>query len=166
MNGYVWAALAIPFATALAGQSMMDQGVMGQHRMMGAMMNGSMARHNQAMMSGVPHPYRTLKNPLRESTSTLHRGALVYEQNCAACHGARGYGNGPAGQQLRPQPANLAMLEHMPTGRSDGYLYWTIAEGGKQLDTAMPAFKATLGRSDIWAVIAYIQNGLPAGTSK
>jgi hypothetical protein len=28
---------------------------------------------------------------------------------------------------------------------SDGYLMWTMGEGGAELGTAMPAFKTTLG---------------------
>jgi mono/diheme cytochrome c family protein len=44
-------------------------------------------------------------------------------------------------------------------------MYWTIAEGGEQFGTAMPAFQNALSRDDIWAVTAYIQARLPQ-TSK
>jgi len=40
-------------------------------------------------------------------------------------------------------------------------MYWTIAEGGAQFGTAMPAFKNALSSDDIWAVTAYIQARLP-----
>lgn len=156
MNGQVWLAVTVPFAAAAAMQMM-------NHSMMNnGMMAGSMARHHQAMMAGVPEPYRKLRNPLPNSLATLRRGALVYEQTCASCHGTNGYGNGPVGQKLRPRPANLAMIAHMPMGRSDGYLYWAVAEGGQRFGTAMPSFKRSLPRSDIWAVITYIRRGLPA----
>jgi mono/diheme cytochrome c family protein len=46
-------------------------------------------------------------------------------------------------------------------GAMDAFTYWTIAEGGAQFGTAMPAFKATLSKDDIWAVTAYIQARLP-----
>ena len=43
----------------------------------------------------------------------------------------------------------------------DEYLLWSIAEGGKQFDTEMPAFKDTLAREDIWKIIAYMRAGFP-----
>jgi mono/diheme cytochrome c family protein len=43
---------------------------------------------------------------------------------------------------------------------------WTISEGGPPFGTAMPAFKDTLSRDNLWAVIAYIQSELPAETGK
>ncbi len=42
-------------------------------------------------------------------------------------------------------------------------MYWTIAEGGRQFDSDMPAFKDRLSKQDIWAVIAYVRAGLPRG---
>ena len=48
----------------------------------------------------------------------------------------------------------------------DEYLLWSIAEGGKQFDTEMPAFKDALAREDIWKIIAYMRAGFPgAGRS-
>jgi mono/diheme cytochrome c family protein len=43
----------------------------------------------------------------------------------------------------------------------DEYLLWSIAEGGKQFDTEMPAFKDTLKREEIWKIIAYMRVGFP-----
>ena len=103
MNSYVWAAITIPFAVAVAGQTMMgQQGMMGQmgQGMGGAMMTGSMVRHHRAMMYGIPRPYRLARNPLSYSDATLRRGGQVYAENCAACHGPKGYGDGLAGRQL------------------------------------------------------------------
>lgn len=48
---------------------------------------------------------------------------------------------------------NMQLMHDMCTG--------TIAEGGAQFGSAMPAFKDVLSRDDIWAVIAYIQARLP-----
>ena len=45
-------------------------------------------------------------------------------------------------------------------------MYWTVAEGGAQFGSAMPAFKGTLSKGDIWAVIAYIQARLPQTAAK
>jgi mono/diheme cytochrome c family protein len=144
----------------MMGQGMMGHGMMG-HGMMGqhGMMIGSMLRHHQAMMNGIPEPYRSAANPLTNSPATLQRGAEVYDQNCASCHGEKGYGDGPAGQQLSPRPANLARLAHSHMV-SDQYADWTVSEGGQPVGSAMPAFKGILSQRDIWAVVTYVRNGI------
>lgn len=122
---------------------------------------GSMPRHRTVMMSGIPAPYAALKNPLRRTRETVERGEVVYESNCASCHGPNGAGDGEAGKGLTPPPGNLAWLSQMPMVRWDSFMFWTIAEGGAQFGTAMPTFKDTLPKDDIWAVIAYIQARMP-----
>jgi mono/diheme cytochrome c family protein len=116
------------------------------------------------MMSGVPPTYDSLVNPLPRTRETLDRGAKVYAENCASCHGPTGRGDGEAGRELSPPPGNLAWLSRMPMVRWDPFMYWTVAEGGTEFGTAMPAFKDTLPKNDIWAVIAYIQARLPQAT--
>ena len=49
----------------------------------------------------------------------------------------------------------------MPMANWDPFMYWTIAEGGAQFRTGMPAYKDKLSSDDIWAVISYIQARLP-----
>ena len=129
--------------------------------MMGQGMWGSMPRHHFAMMSGISAPYNSLSNPLPRTSETVERGASVYSKNCASCHGATSLGDGEAGRNLSPPPGNLAWLSQMPMAQWDPFMYWTIAEGGAQFGTAMPAFKDALSKDDIWAVIAYIQAHLP-----
>jgi mono/diheme cytochrome c family protein len=134
----------------------------GQWQMGPQMMGGSMARHHQAMMGGVPAPYNAMTNPLPKAPGTLDRGVVVYQENCQSCHGSAGMGDGEAGKELSPPPANLAWLSRMPMMRSDSFLYWAIAEGGVPFGTGMPAFKDALSQDDIWAVITYLQAGLPS----
>jgi mono/diheme cytochrome c family protein len=43
----------------------------------------------------------------------------------------------------------------------DEYLLWTISEGGKPFGTAMPTFKDTLTKEQIWKVIAFMRAGFP-----
>ena len=136
----------------------MGPGMMG--RGMGPMA-GSMPRHHQAMMSGIPAPYDGLTNPLPRTRETVERGAAVYAESCASCHGPNGRGDGEAGRNLSPPPGNLAWLSQMPMARWVPFMYWTIAEGGASFGTGMPAFKDALSNDKIWAVIAYLQAHLP-----
>jgi mono/diheme cytochrome c family protein len=127
---------------------------------------GSMPRMHFAMMSGIPALYRSMSNPLPKTHETVERGAAVYEKNCASCHGTTGGGDGPVGRTLSPPPANLAVFAQMPMAQWDSFMYWTVAEGGAQFGSAMPAFKGTLSKDDIWAVIGYIQARLPQTAAK
>lgn len=122
---------------------------------------GHSPRRPFAMRGGLPDAYRSAVNPLPRAPETIERGAKVYADNCASCHGAAGEGDGAAARGLDPPPANLAWLAGTRVAQWDAYMLWTVSEGGAQFATAMPAFGDVLPRDDIWAVIAYIQAGLP-----
>lgn len=144
---------------AMMGRGMLGGEMMGRDMMGRDMMVGSMARRHEAMIHGIPEPYRSARDPLPENAATLTRGAQVYLEDCAACHGPKGYGDGPAAQQLSPPPANLTWLAHSRMF-GEQYAYWTVAEGGRPVGSAMPAFKGNLSQQDIWAVVSYLRNGL------
>jgi mono/diheme cytochrome c family protein len=120
----------------------------------------NLARHQQAIMHGIPSPYDTAHDGTADTPEKLTRGGDVFARHCLSCHGSTGVGNGPAGSELAPPPANLAWLARVPMSDSDPYMAWTVAEGGQAFQSDMPAFKDTLSESDRWAVIAYIRNGL------
>lgn len=119
----------------------------------------NIARHHQVMMYGVPASYREFREPLPHDPAELRRGAAIFQRRCASCHGFSGHGDGPVGKRLSSPPANLAWLANTPMSRSGPYMYWTIAEGGREFGSDMPAYRILLSRDDIWAVIGYIQNG-------
>ena len=83
---------------------------------------------------------------------SLSRGAQIYHESCASCHGSLGRGDGPAGAGLDPKPADLtdaaALRDASPL---DFYHRVTIGVVG----TAMPAFETPLSTDDRWAVAAY-----------
>ncbi len=86
------------------------------------------------------------------TTPSLTRGAEVYNRECAACHGSRGRGDGPAGRALTPAPANLA--DHASLADVTPLAFYqrvTIGVAG----TAMPAYESRLSAEDRWAVAAY-----------
>jgi mono/diheme cytochrome c family protein len=124
--------------------------------MMGGEMSMSMRRHHYAMMNGIDPHYATKTNPLPDTPENLAAGKALYDQNCAACHGADGLGDGPASRNLNPHPANIAAFAKMPMA-TDSYLDWTISEGGVPVGSAMPPFKGTLKDSDIWKIILYVR---------
>ena len=120
------------------------------------MMNMSTVRHQFVMRHGIDPHYASKVNPLPNTRENFTAGRKLYEQNCTACHGPTGLGDGPAGKSLNPPPANIAASSKTPMS-SDGYLYWTIAEGGVPLQTAMPPFKKTLKPDQIWKIIIFLR---------
>lgn len=87
----------------------------------------------------------------------LKAGAALYGSQCAACHGAEGRGNGPAGAGLNPVPANFHDEGRMAQ-RSVYGLYNTITLGVK--GTAMAPF-GQLSEPERWALAFYVA-GFPA----
>ena len=97
------------------------------------------------------------KNPVLADAASLAEGKKLYQTYCAACHGEKGRGDGPAGAALTPRPADLA---HEAPHERDGELAWKIATGRPP----MPAWKGVLTETQIWHVVNYIKHGFgPAG---
>jgi mono/diheme cytochrome c family protein len=121
----------------------------------------NIVRKQQVIMHGVPQPYTGMRDPTGDTAAKLERGRMVFDHNCAACHGWSGQGTGPDAFAQVPAPADLEWLARTPKNRSDPYMYWTVAEGGNAFESEMPAFKDKLSKKDMWAVIAYVRAGLP-----
>ena len=137
-------------------RGMMKERGMGQGMMRGRMM-GNPVRHRRVMMGGgVPAPYAGMSNPLKPTKENIEAGRKLYEENCASCHGPQGRGDGEAGKELNPPPANIAFVIDKPIA-TDGFLMWTISEGGEKLGTAMPAFKDVLSEKERWQLILYLR---------
>lgn len=119
-----------------------------------------LTRHDAFAKDGVPVPYRDATNPLAQTPNTVRAGASLYEANCATCHDPKGTGHGESGLALYPSPALLADKVRMPAA-ADGYLMWSIAEGGRPFGTQMPAFKETFTEDQIWAIVAFMRAGFP-----
>ncbi|MEX0763189.1 MAG: copper resistance protein CopC [Dehalococcoidia bacterium] len=91
-------------------------------------------------------------NPFPPTPDSLEQGGAVYATHCASCHGMGGRGDGPAGAELDPPPADLVV--HVPL-HPDGELFTIIQEGVP--GTAMPAFEGTLSDDEIWHLINYLR---------
>ena len=95
-----------------------------------------------------------IDEPLPSQPPSLARGAAVYREQCAQCHGEAGRGDGPKAKQVKgPPPADLADPKVME-GVSLLEIYRRIAIGVP--GTAMPEFAGDLSEDDRWAVAAYV----------
>lgn len=121
----------------------------------------NIARKQYVIMHGLPAAYRAAHDTSPDTAAKLRRGRFLFDSHCTACHGWTGQGTGPEAFALVPAPADLEWLARTPKDRSEPYMYWSIAEGGRQFESDMPVFKEKLSKKDIWALIAYVRAGLP-----
>lgn len=99
---------------------------------------------------GVIGAYRIEVAPKRAPDP--RRGAALYAERCALCHGATGHGDGPASRGLDPPPSDFHDAERMRQ-RSLYSLYSTITLGVP--GTAM-AGAPTLGEDERWALAFHV----------
>jgi high-affinity iron transporter len=123
----------------------------------------SVALGARALSAGLAERYRVDVDQVPAVAPPLARGAQVYQQNCAGCHGLAGRGDGPDGLGLTPPPSALVdgarLVDVSPL---DFYRRVTIGVAG----TAMPAFETRLSAADRWAAAAYatlLRYPAPAG---
>jgi len=92
------------------------------------------------------------QNPIPANADSIAAGQTVFagKGQCVSCHGTSGIGDGPAGAQLQPHPADLTKI----AGETDGALFWKLTTG----KGAMPATKDTLSDTERWEVINYIRS--------
>ncbi len=80
------------------------------------------------------------------------RGATLYQEQCVACHGVSGHGDGPAAAQLDPPPVAFTDAERARE-RSLYSLFEAISQGVE--GTSMASF-ASLSAEDRWALSFYV----------
>ncbi|MBE0409739.1 MAG: cytochrome c [Anaerolineales bacterium] len=105
----------------------------------------------------VPDEFSNLQNPLENTLQAVEQGEIIYQVNCASCHGVSGKGDGVVSNSLEPRPTNLAVNQER---LSDGYLYWRIYAGGafEPFRSVMPGWRGLISEEDIWRVITYIRS--------
>ena len=83
----------------------------------------------------------------------LARGKILYTQNCAACHGDSGLGDGPAAKSSPiPVPPIGSASEAADLTPTLAYNVVTVGVSG----TPMPEFGNTLPPQDRWDIINYV----------
>ena len=86
------------------------------------------------------------------------RGAAQYQLLCASCHGPRGGGDGPAGQNLEPRPARHDDGAYM-NALSNEHLFRVIKEGGAAVGKSplMAPWGGALRDDQIRDVMAFLR---------
>ena len=93
-----------------------------------------------------------IANPLTSTPVGIEAGNQLFQTNCKHCHGAEGLGDGPAGAYFDPPPQ--PMQGERVTDRSDGEIYWILANGSGN----MPKFGHLLAPEERWELILFIRS--------
>ena len=94
--------------------------------------------------------YKIISTPHKKPD--LNHAAALYQQQCAACHGAEGFGDGPMAKDLQPTPTNFHNAERY-SQRTIYSLFSTITQGVG--GTAMRGF-TELSDHDRWSLAFYV----------
>lgn len=108
-----------------------------------------------------------LRNPYTNTPEVLKRGELVYKNQCAVCHGAKGMGDGPLivredGSEGAYKAVPPAYSDRLKTLK-DGEIFHSITYG-KNL---MGGYASHVSPDDRWKLVCYIKElgGLNSTTS-
>lgn len=147
--------LAAAFVAALVAGALVVSSLRARRRRMAAagvaLLLGAVAV--SARLLAVPaYPTTYFRSPVRFSAASIARGAPLYAQYCATCHGALGYGDGPAANSLPVRPANLT--EHLLHHR-EGNLLWWLQHG--IAGTPMPGFGDRVNEDRLWDVLNFLR---------
>ncbi|HEU5042251.1 MAG TPA: FTR1 family protein, partial [Gemmatimonadales bacterium] len=112
----------------------------------------SLSGRARALSDGLAARFGVVLDELPRATPSLARGAQVYQQSCASCHGVSGGGDGAAAAGLDPAPTRLRDWPLL-ADRSPLDFYRRVSIG--VVGTAMPAFEGRLSAEDRWAVALY-----------
>jgi putative copper resistance protein D len=118
----------------------------------GAALLGGTALAFAALLVVPAHPSTYFESPAPYGVASVLRGAPLYAQHCAGCHGPYGNGDGQFADSLPKRPPNLVASL---AARREGDLLWTVARGVP--GTAMPGFGWFLSEDQMWDVLNYVR---------
>ena len=88
------------------------------------------------------------------SNEVITTGKQIYAENCMACHGVNGKGDGPEANKLSTELIDLTDQSIMAQ-RSATHLYQAISSG---IAPGMPGYESILGDEERWSLVSYIRS--------
>ncbi len=118
------------------------------------------AKPKPSAQAAVPDRFADIMSP---SSKTIAQGKNLFMNQCVACHGANGEGDGPAAAALKPKPRDFHSAKGWINGRMASGMFKTLTDGIP--GSPMPPF-SSLSVNDRLAIISYIRSfkGFPKET--
>jgi len=119
----------------------------------GVIARGNMPLHYTSSQSHATRAAKELTNPLGNGNeNSLARGARVYANFCAVCHGVDAAGMGPVTQRGVPPPPSLMLPRAVQM--KDGQMFHILTYGQNN----MPSYASQVSPEDRWSVITYVRS--------
>lgn len=99
----------------------------------------------------VPAEYKTMKNPVKADAESLEIGKMLYNKNCASCHGKTGLGDGPKARMLDTHSGDFCGKFYQD--QTDGEHFYKTKMGRDE----MPAYDKKIADEDIWHMVNYMR---------
>lgn len=93
-----------------------------------------------------------LTPPPHFTADEVMAGFLLYDRDCAMCHGGPGFSRARFVEGMNPPPPYLLDIAHK---WSPARLYWVVGNGVKM--TGMPAWNTTYTRGEVWDAVAFLE---------
>lgn len=90
--------------------------------------------------------------PARFTPAEMRAGFVLYDHDCAMCHGGPGLGRARFVQGMNPSPPYLLGVART---WSPSRLHWIIGNGVKM--TGMPAWNAAYTDGQVWDTVAFLE---------
>jgi len=121
----------------------------------------ALAGTGQVMTSGDGgRSWTTFVNYSQQTPEQADKGRVIFQNNCATCHGEKGVGESPGNPDAKDEFGYKAPALDNSTHawhHSDAQLRETIREGSPR-NSRMQAWKETLSDAEINAVLAYVKS--------
>lgn len=114
--------------------------------------------YDRAQLPGSITAMAGIKNPVPADSASVNRGRILFQINCAPCHGPLGMGNGPATKYgMIPMPIGAG--SNAANNLTDGYIFGMIRNGRGM----MPTYNR-IEESERWDIINYLRSIQGKGT--
>lgn len=99
----------------------------------------------------VPAKFKTMKNPVDANDASIKTGTMLYNKNCASCHGKKGLGDGVKARTLETFPGDFSGEAYQ--SQSDGEHFYKTKFGRGE----MPKYDKKIPDEDIWNIVNYMR---------
>ncbi len=99
----------------------------------------------------VPAKYKSMENPEAADAESVKVGRMLYNKNCASCHGKTGLGDGSKARGLDTHPGDMSASAYQ--SQADGEHFYKTKFGRNE----MPKYENKVADEDIWHIVNYMR---------
>lgn len=99
----------------------------------------------------VPAKEKAMKNPKAADAESVKAGQMLYNKNCASCHGKTGLGDGVKARGLETFPGDFSGSFYQ--SQTDGEHFYKTKIGRGE----MPKYAGKIADEDIWHMVNYMR---------